>query len=161
MSLNVLGLMFGAAFGFLIAAAGFNRYETIHDGLLFRDPQMFLVMGAAVTTAAPILYLLQRRGVQTPLGGRLALPRARIERRHVLGSVVFGVGWAITASCPAPALAMVGSGGLLGIVVVAGIFAGLALRQHAAERGVARSARPAAGSDPLLSRPRLVGPEII
>lgn len=56
-----IGLLFGMAFGFLLAAGGLTDYDTVHDSLLFRDTYVFLVMGSAVLTAMPLLYLMKRR----------------------------------------------------------------------------------------------------
>lgn len=140
--MKVVGLLFGMAFGFLLAAAGFNDYTVIHEMLLLRDPEPYLVMGSAVGVAMPLLWLMERRGWRTPMGGRLVLSRARVERHHLTGGAMFGTGWAIAGTCPAPALAMVSSGALLGLPVIAGLFAGLALRDAVAARR--RGAAPVA-----------------
>jgi uncharacterized membrane protein YedE/YeeE len=71
----------------------------------------------------------------------LDITPARLERKHVAGSVIFGVGWAIAGTCPGPALAMTVGGGLLGLIVVAGLFLGIALRDAIAMRTAAGTAR--------------------
>lgn len=139
--LNIVSLLFGAAFGSLFAAAGFNQYDIIHATLLLRYLDPFLVMGSAVATATPILWLLERRGLRTPLGGALTLRRWPVERKHIYGGIVFGTGWAITGACPGTVAAMLAAGSLLGAVPLAGIFVGIALRDAVVER-----ARPAAGT---------------
>ena len=50
---------------------------------------------------------------------------------------LFGIGWAIAGTCPAPALVMVSSGAMLGLVAIAGLFIGLHLsqRESAAAQG--------------------------
>jgi uncharacterized membrane protein YedE/YeeE len=123
-----LGFPLGVAFGLLLVLARVHEYDTIHAMLTLRDPYVFLLMGAAVATAAPLLWLLRRRRWRTPFGGPLAPERPALARRHLAGSAVFGAGWAITGACPGPALAMVASGNVLGAVVVAGLFGGLLLR---------------------------------
>jgi uncharacterized protein len=120
--------MFGAAFGFVFAASGFNQYDVIHRMLLLQDMTPFLVMGSAVGTALPILWILERRRWRTPLGGPMQLRRWRLERKHVLGGMVFGVGWAITGACPGTAATTVGGGSAMGLVLVGGIIGGIALR---------------------------------
>jgi uncharacterized membrane protein YedE/YeeE len=50
-----------------------------------------------------------------------------VERKHVLGGLVFGTGWAITGACPGTVTAMSGTGSLLGFVLLAGVIAGIAL----------------------------------
>jgi uncharacterized membrane protein YedE/YeeE len=138
---NRLGFGLGLAFGLLLVLARVHEYDTIHAMLSLRDPYVLLLMGSAVGTAAPLLWLMQRRAWRTPFGGPLMLERPRLERRHVAGAAVFGAGWALTGACPGPALTLAASGNVLGGVVVAGLFAGLLLRDWVARRhGQAESA---------------------
>ncbi len=123
--------LFGIAFGAVFAAAGFNQYDVIHRMLLLQDIAPFLVMGSAIATALPILWTLERRRWRAPLGGPLVLRRWDYEAKHVRGGIVFGAGWAITGACPGTAATNLGSGSLLGIVLVAGIVTGIALRDLA------------------------------
>jgi uncharacterized protein len=132
--MNRIGFTFGMAFGAVITAGRLNEYNVIHSGLRLTNLYMFFTMGSAVLVAMPLLFLLQRRGWVSPLGGLLDLSRTRVERKHIFGGLVFGTGWAVTGTCPAPALAMVGSGGVLGLVVVAGICFGLILRDWVVDR---------------------------
>ncbi|MDQ3856648.1 MAG: hypothetical protein M3281_09690 [Chloroflexota bacterium] len=132
--LNLVSLLFGAAFGFLFAAAGFNQYDVVHGTLLLHYLDPFFVMGSAVATAMPLLWLLERRGQHTPLGGALALRRWPVERKHVYGGVVFGTGWAVTGACPGTASTMLAAGSLLGLVLLGGILVGIVLRDIVVER---------------------------
>ena len=86
------------------------------------EPDVFLLMGSAIAVSAPLLWMLERRGIVTPLGGKLRLSRSMPERHHVRGAAMFGVGWAIAGTCPGPALVMVSSGALVGLVGAALIF---------------------------------------
>ena len=132
--LNLAAALFGAAFGFLFSAVGFNQYDIVHRTLLLQYLDPFFVMGSAVATAMPILWVLERRGLRTPLGGALALRRWPLERKHLYGGAVFGIGWAITGACPGTVAAMLAAGSLLGLVPLAGIVAGIYLRDMVAER---------------------------
>ena len=146
LSHNTLGFAVGIAFGFLLVAAGVHRYEVIRDALLLRDPYVFLLMGSAVATAAPLLYLLRRRGWVTPLGGPLDLEREPVSRANLTGSAVFGAGWAVTGSCPGPALASVAGGNIVGVWVVGGLFTGIWLFETlAARRGQTQLATSTSG----------------
>jgi hypothetical protein len=81
----------GLLFGFLLTASGLGDYTTIHQGLLLRDPYIFLMMGSAMAVAFPGLAVLRRIG-RTGFAGRLALPHHRIEWPHVYRGAVFGLG---------------------------------------------------------------------
>ena len=138
MRLNLTGLFAGAVFGGLLAGGRLHEYDTIHAMLRLDEPDVFLLMASAVGVAMPGLWWLERRGITTPLGGELALSRSMPERRHIQGGVLFGLGWAVAGTCPAPALVMVSSGAMLGLVAIAGIFLGFLIREHQSGSAVAR-----------------------
>ena len=123
-----VAFLMGSAFGFLVAAARLSDYQVIHDMLMLREPDVFLLMGSAVAVAAPLLLFLERKRWKTPFGGELKVLRTPVARRNVYGAMIFGTGWAVAGTCPVPALAMTVSGGYLGLAVVAGLFGGIALR---------------------------------
>ncbi len=50
------------------------------------------------------------------------------ESKFVRGGLVFGVGFGVSGTCAAPAVVMIGTGHLVGIATVAGLFAGIAAR---------------------------------
>ena len=120
-------LAVGVAFGFFLTASGLGDYRTIHEGLLLRDPYIYLMMAATVLIAAAGLALLKRGG-RTLFGGPLVVARHPVRRGAVYGAAVFGVGFGVGATCPGITVAMAATGGLYGLVVLAGIFGGLWLR---------------------------------
>jgi len=128
--LNIIGLLSGILFGGILAAAQLHEYDTIHNTLSLEDPYVFLFMGSAIAVAAPLLWLLERREANTPFGGKLSLSKARPEPHHIKGGALFGIGWAVAGTCPAPALVMVSSGAMLGLIAMPGIFLGLHLRER-------------------------------
>ncbi len=134
MRINLVALFFGLTFGFAFSAAGFNQYDIVHRTLLLQYWAPWLVFASAIGTAMPLLWILEARGWHTPLGGKLTPKRWEIGRDRVLGGAVFGVGWAVTGACPGTVSTMVVAGGLLGIVPLAGIIAGIVLRDVMVER---------------------------
>lgn len=150
--LSALGV--GAVFGFLLTVSGLGDYDTIHDGLLLKNPYIFLMMGSAMAVAFAGLALLRRLG-QTRFAGRLALPHQRIERRHVYGGAVFGLGFGVGATCPGMTIVMTTTGGLYGLVVLVGLLGGLWLRGWV-ER---REERPLSTEPTLVAPPLEVAPQ--
>jgi uncharacterized protein len=126
-------LVVGATFGFLLTVSGLGDYDTIHDGLLLRNPYIFLMMVSAMAVAFVGLAVLRRLG-RTRYAGPLRLPHARIERRHVYGGAVFGVGFGVGATCPGMTVVMTTTGGLYGLVVLVGLLGGLWLRGRVERR---------------------------
>jgi uncharacterized membrane protein YedE/YeeE len=60
------------------------------------------------------------------LGAEMRLPSARhIDRRLVLGSVLFGIGWGVAGFCPGPALVSLGMGEPKALVFVAAMLVGM------------------------------------
>ena len=107
------------------------------------DPSLALVMGGAVAVGA-LAFALARRRTVSLLGAALRLPTARsIDRRLVLGSVVFGVGWGLAGFCPGPALVALGMGNGKALIFVAAMLAGMGLFELLESRGRA-APRPAA-----------------
>ncbi|MFZ9697637.1 MAG: DUF6691 family protein [Ilumatobacteraceae bacterium] len=131
---KVLGLLFGAGFGFVLAAANLHEYDTIHKMLRLEEIDVFLLMGGAIGTSLPLLWWLERRRANTALGGPLFLSRSKPRREHVFGGALFGIGWAVSGTCPAPALVMLVSGAGLAAVTIAGLFVGLNLRDAQVRR---------------------------
>jgi uncharacterized protein len=128
--MNVIGGLFGAGFGFVLAAARLHEYDTIHKTLRFDELDVFLLMGLAIGVSLPLLWILERRGTTTRYGGTLRLSRSKVERHHLVGGALFGTGWAIAGTCPAPALAMLASGAMYGAIAVVGLFIGLYVRDR-------------------------------
>ncbi len=70
------------------------------------------------------LTLLRRAGT-TRYGGPLRLPHRPARRRHLYGAAIFGAGFGLTGTCPGGAVAMVATGGLGGLLVLAGLVGGM------------------------------------
>lgn len=91
------------------------------------DPSLAFVMGGAVLVAAIAFRLVRGRSTAW-LGDPLRLPTARdIDRRLVLGSMTFGIGWGLAGFCPGPALASLAAGGGKPLIFVAAMLAGMAI----------------------------------
>jgi uncharacterized membrane protein YedE/YeeE len=132
--MNPFVFLIGMVFGFLIVASGLGDYTLIHDMLLLRGPDVFLLMGSSFAVAMPLLFILRRRRWKTPMAGELELNQVEIEQKHVYGGALFGAGWAVAGTCPGPAIGMVAGGSFLGLVVMAGLGTGILLRNLAAGR---------------------------
>jgi uncharacterized membrane protein YedE/YeeE len=91
------------------------------------DPSLALVMAGAVAIGAAA-FALMRKQTRSFLGAPMRLPSARnIDRRLVLGSLVFGLGWGLAGICPGPALVLAGYGSAKGLLFLAAMLAGNAL----------------------------------
>lgn len=146
MGQRIVGLFLGVGTGFIFAWARLTDPAVIRDMLLLREPDVFLFMGCATLVAGVGARLLRRAGAHAlvtsePVGWTVERPRAGT----VIGSVLFGAGWSIAATCPGPMAVMIGEGHVAGAVVVAGMIAGLTL-QNTVVKKLATRALPAVSS---------------
>jgi uncharacterized membrane protein YedE/YeeE len=89
------------------------------------DPSLMLVMGGAIAVAAPA-YAWAKVRQRTFFGAPLHLPQGhRIDRRLILGSLLFGIGWGLAGICPGPALVLLAQGKALWFT--AAMFVGMLL----------------------------------
>jgi uncharacterized membrane protein YedE/YeeE len=132
-----IGLLFGL--GLLLSGmADPGKVQGFLDLAGAWDPSLALVMGGAIAVGLIGFALARRRG-RALLGGALQLPQATvIDRRLVLGSLAFGVGWGLAGYCPAPALVSLAAGHQEALIFVGAMLVGMAVFEWA-ER---RSARP-------------------
>ena len=91
------------------------------------DPSLAWVMGGAIGVGVFAFAAAQRRSANL-LGGVLHLPAARqIDRRLVLGALIFGIGWGLAGFCPGPALVSLATGQSQAAVFAAAMVAGMLL----------------------------------
>jgi len=121
-----LGLFTGIIFGFLLQKGGVTEYDIILKQLLLRDFTVLKIMLTAVVTGMIGVYFLKGLGLAK------LHPKAGSVGMNVIGGLLFGVGFATLGLCPGTAMGAVGSGymdalfgGMLGMVVGAGIFAAI------------------------------------
>lgn len=121
-----IGLIFGlgiALSGMINPAKVLNFFDLAGTW----DPSLAFVMAGALAVAVPGYRLVLRRPAPV-MENRFQLPDTRvIDRRLVLGSATFGVGWGIAGFCPGGALPALGTGEPGVYLFVASLIAGLLL----------------------------------
>ena len=88
------------------------------------DPSLAFVMGGAIAVGLVSFAIAKRRTVSF-LGEFLRMPTSRdVDRRLVVGSALFGIGWGIAGFCPGPALASLCVGSPKALLFVVSMVAG-------------------------------------
>jgi uncharacterized protein len=119
---------FGAVFGFAISWGQFTNPDRLREMLLLQDPYLYVMMATAVTIGFVGARLLRKRRARALMtGAPITWTTTRPERRHVVGAAIFGVGWAITDSCPAPIAGQLAQGVAWSLFTIAGVMLGIAL----------------------------------
>lgn len=122
----VAGLIFGAG---LIISGMANPAKVLGflDLAGAWDPSLIFVMAGAIAVGF-FAFLWAKSRKTTLLGGEMKLPAAtRIDRRLIIGAVMFGAGWGLAGFCPGPALVGLGMGLPKAMLFVAAMLAGMAL----------------------------------
>ena len=104
---GLIALASGLLFGFGLLISGMANPAKVLGFLDLAgawDPSLALVMAGAIGVAFVPMQWIHRRGT-TLRGEQAQLPTSRtIDRRLVLGSLLFGAGWGVAGFCPGPAL---------------------------------------------------------
>lgn len=101
----------GIIFGVGLVIAGMTNPAKVMGFLnIFSnwDPSLMFVMGGAIVVSMPTFLLISKR-MSAPLfnkeEGFSQQLKKNIDSPLVIGSAMFGVGWALVGFCPGPAIA--------------------------------------------------------
>ncbi len=118
---GTLGLALGAA----LSLIGFTDWGEVNRMFRFVDLRLLFTFAGAVALSALAYRLLGDAGAE----GRKVLHPGVVP-----GSILFGIGWAVSGACPAIALVQVGEGQVAALATLAGLLAGTALYRPAHAR---------------------------
>ena len=128
MGLKSLGaLVLGLIFGTGLQLAGMTNPAKVQNFLdLFGawDPSLAFVMGGAIPVAAVGALFLKRRGAGFFAPNTVPISRL-IDSRLIVGSAIFGAGWAIGGFCPGPGIAAITIAPLEAAVFLASMSVGM------------------------------------
>jgi uncharacterized membrane protein YedE/YeeE len=133
---RIAGALIGVVFGITLCWSGMASPDVIREALLFEDSYLFLFFASAVLTATAGVHLLRRLRVRAPLTGKpVGWTPERPQRRHVVGSLMFGTGWGIANVCPGPIATQLGQGIGWAVFTMIGVVIGVVafLRRGARE----------------------------
>ena len=130
-------LVSGLIFGLGLSLSGMldpMRVQGFLDVFGAWDPSLAFVLGGAVIVA--LVGVTVSRRLKTPVfEAAFHLPGThRIDRRLVIGSALFGIGWGIAGFCPGPALSALTLGKIEAVVFVVTMVLGMIAHDRWAER---------------------------
>ena len=109
-------ILFGIGMGLTLSLGGLSDFEQIHTLFILQNIPMLLVFcGAIGLTMLGFFTLFRGREIvkKTYNGGTIP------------GSIMFGVGWAMTGACPSIALVQLGEGKFGALLTIFGIVTGV------------------------------------
>ena len=121
---GLTGLIFGLG---LVVSGMANPAKVIGflDLSVAWDPSLMFVMGGAIALGLPGFYFAKRRKTSL-LGMPMNLPaNTQLDKKLLLGSVLFGAGWGIGGFCPGPAVVAAASLATDGLIFVAAMLVGM------------------------------------
>ncbi|HHL19739.1 MAG TPA: hypothetical protein ENJ33_08385 [Thiothrix sp.] len=122
---KIFSIILGLSFGFLLVSVGATNYNVQKGMFLFDDFTLPIVLSTAMMSGMIGTWVIRRIKARSLIKQEeIDYPHDRFSKRLLLGTVAFGLGWALTASCPGTAFIMIGEGKMTGIPVIIGILAG-------------------------------------
>lgn len=94
---------------------------------LLWDPSLALVMGGAIAVGF-VAFKIAGKRTSSLLGLPMNIPTSGIiDKRLVVGALIFGIGWGLVGICPAPAFVLLGTGSVKGIVFLIAMLVGMGI----------------------------------
>jgi uncharacterized protein len=138
MMVMLIALFAGVIFGLGLIVGGMTNPAKVLAFLDISgdwDPSLAFVMLGAITIGF-FAFKAAAKQSRSLLGLPMQLPASHlVDRKLVIGALLFGVGWGLAGFCPGPAVASVLVGGAAVWIFVASMLAGMALHTLAVRRG--------------------------
>jgi hypothetical protein len=130
----------GLVFGLGIAISGMGnpaKVMNFFDPFGTFDPSLAFVMGGALAVAIPGYRLIFARLAAPVFERTFHLPTKHdLDRRLVVGSAVFGVGWGLSGFCPGGAVPALGFAPWPTLAFLGALAAGILLARLGLARGI-------------------------
>lgn len=130
MHLIIVAFVVGVVFSLGLGWSGMTDPERVLGFLDITgrwDPSLMFVMGSAIPVYMMVWQFVRRRH-KPILDEKLHVPTRRdIDKKLLIGSAIFGVGWGVAGICPGPGIAALGSMSMGALVFVSSYFVGAKL----------------------------------
>jgi len=125
MSEQLLGLITGFLFGFLLQKGGMLRFDRQVGALLYRDMTIIKFMFSAILVGSVGLQLMSEANLITFSHKSMNVGGV------IIGGLLFGMGWAVAGFCPGTAVGALAEGRWTAFFVILGMLTGAALYAEA------------------------------
>jgi uncharacterized protein len=121
---NLKYVFAGLFFGFVLTKGEAMSWYRIQEMFRFESFHMFGIFMTAIPTGALSLFIIRKFNVKSVEGTSIAMPAKKYHHGIIIGSLIFGFGWALTGACPGPIYAQIGSGYSIAVVTLVSAIAG-------------------------------------
>jgi uncharacterized protein len=115
---NLKYLVVGTFFGLVLTKGEAISWFRIQEMFRFESFHLYGIFMTAIPTGALSLLLIRKLKIKTFSGEAIEMPEKKYHHGVIIGSLLFGFGWALTGACPGPIYAQIGSGFLVTIVTL-------------------------------------------
>jgi uncharacterized protein len=115
---NIRFLLVGVFFGIILTKGEAISWYRIQEMFRFESFHMFGIFMTAIPVGAISLLLIRKMKIKTMEGDEIEMPQKKYHHGVIIGSLLFGFGWALTGACPGPIYAQIGTGFLITIVTL-------------------------------------------
>lgn len=130
---NLFALLSGLTFGLGLILSGMANPAKVLGFLDLAglwNPSLAFVMGGAIGVGVIAFAIAHKRSTSL-LGLPMQLPTSReIDKRLIFGGLAFGIGWGLAGICPGPALVLLGTGSVKGLVFVIAMLVGMGIFEY-------------------------------
>lgn len=130
-------LLSGLVFGIGLILAGMANPAKVIGFLDIAgawDPSLAFVMIGAIGIGV-FAFSWAKKHQFTLLNQAFTLPNTqKIDRRLIIGSILFGIGWGLVGICPGPAMVLLGSGYQEGFIFVIAMLGGMGIYEWLNQR---------------------------
>ena len=130
---NIMTLLSGIVFGLGLIISGMTNPAKVIGFLDIAgawDPSLMFVMIGGIAVAFVGFKFVKDKN-QTMFDEPIHLPgTTHISKELVIGSLLFGAGWALAGFCPGPALVTMGAGYKEAFIFVMAMIVGMTIHDH-------------------------------
>ena len=121
---NLKYLFVGIFFGLVLTKGEAISWYRIQEMFRFEGFHMFGIFMTAIPVGAISLILIRKWNLKTSEDETIQIPEKKYHHGVIIGSLIFGFGWALTGACPGPLFAQIGAGFLVTLATLSAAILG-------------------------------------
>ncbi|WP_316815287.1 DUF6691 family protein [Pedobacter nyackensis] len=122
---SVKYILAGIFFGIVMTKSEAVSWYRIQEMFRFQSFHMYGIIGTAVVLGTISVWLIKKWKLKDTDGMPVVFKdKEQSYSRHIIGGIIFGLGWALTGACPGPMFVNLGYGYLVIAIVIVGALGG-------------------------------------